>query len=263
MAKNSPQDKENRIYFSNKLNELLDIHNKKQIDLHRDLNIPKSTITGYVKGTSLPTSGNVQKIADYFGIKKSELDIRFQNDIFAPTSTLTLITDTASQLNEDRQLVVLNTAEDQLEEQNRKVYEIHEELHAYEITEKLAAASGLPSGYSYDSDHNQTYTLYSDKQINTRYDIASEVTGDSMEPLYKDGDIVLIQKGYNNVNGAVYAVDYDGKTYLKKVYLENNQFRLVSINDKYDDIYINLPVDEGLYFNIVGKVVDSFTPVVV
>lgn len=80
MAKYSPQEIENRKYFSEKLNYLITIYHKKKIDLHRDLDIPKSTITGYVNGTSLPTPGNVQKIADYFNISKSELDLRFKEE---------------------------------------------------------------------------------------------------------------------------------------------------------------------------------------
>lgn len=78
MAKADPQDKDNRIQFSNKLRELLNLRNKKQIDLHRDLGIPKSTITGYVKGTSLPNPETSQKIADYFNVPRSELDPRFK-----------------------------------------------------------------------------------------------------------------------------------------------------------------------------------------
>lgn len=78
MAKADPQDKDNRIQFSNKLRELLNLKNKKQIDLHRDLGIPKSTITGYVKGTSLPNPETSQKIADYFNVPRSELDPRFK-----------------------------------------------------------------------------------------------------------------------------------------------------------------------------------------
>ena len=78
MAKADPQDKDNRIQFSNKLRELLNLRNKKQIDLHRDLGIPKSTITGYVKGTSLPSPETSQKIADYFNVPRSELDPRFK-----------------------------------------------------------------------------------------------------------------------------------------------------------------------------------------
>lgn len=49
----------------------------RQIDLHNNTDIPKSTITGYVKGSSLPTPGNLQKIADFLNVKKSDLDLRF------------------------------------------------------------------------------------------------------------------------------------------------------------------------------------------
>lgn len=70
MAKNSPQDIKNREYFSANLNRIMKEKGVRQIDIHNDLDIPKSTITGYVKGRSLPTSGNLQKLADYLNVKK-------------------------------------------------------------------------------------------------------------------------------------------------------------------------------------------------
>lgn len=73
MAKNSPQDLINREIFSTNLNMLMAKKNIKQIDIHNKLGIPKSTITGYVKGRSLPTAGNVQKLADFFGVLKSDI----------------------------------------------------------------------------------------------------------------------------------------------------------------------------------------------
>ncbi|HEV1622292.1 TPA: helix-turn-helix domain-containing protein [Streptococcus pneumoniae] len=79
MAKNSPQDLKNREYFSNNLNRVMKEKGIRQIDLHNTLEIPKSTITGYVKGRSMPTSGNLQKLADYLGVKKSDLDPRFSD----------------------------------------------------------------------------------------------------------------------------------------------------------------------------------------
>lgn len=77
MAKNSPQDIKNRAYFSVNLNRIMKEKGVRQIDLHNNTGIPKSTITGYVKGSSLPTPGNLQKIADFLGVKKSDLDLRF------------------------------------------------------------------------------------------------------------------------------------------------------------------------------------------
>lgn len=77
MSKNSPQDIKNREIFSQNLNRIMKNKGIRQIDLHNNLGIPKSTITGYVKGYSMPTLGNIQKIADYLNVKKSDLDPRF------------------------------------------------------------------------------------------------------------------------------------------------------------------------------------------
>lgn len=84
MSKNSPQDIKNREIFSQNLNRIMKNKGVRQIDLHNNLGIPKSTITGYVKGYSMPTLGNIQKIADYLNVKKSDLDPRFS----ANSSTL-------------------------------------------------------------------------------------------------------------------------------------------------------------------------------
>lgn len=77
MTKNSPQDIKNRLYFSARLNRLMKEQGKRQIDLHNDLGIPKSTLTGYVKGRSMPNTENLQKIADYFKVEVSDIDPRF------------------------------------------------------------------------------------------------------------------------------------------------------------------------------------------
>lgn len=159
-----------------------------------------------------------------------------------------------SQLEPPRQKKVFTYAKEQLKEQ--KLLRDEPTLYEVKVTEKLAA--GL--GYSYQ-ENNEVFSVYTDNDNLPNYDIASYITGDSMEPKYHDGDVALIQLGYDNIQGGIYAVDYDGKTFLKKVYFEGDLIRLVSLNKKYDDIVISLPVDPYMYLNIVGKVVGSFTPV--
>ena len=66
-GKLTPQDIEYMKIISSNINRLLNEQNKKQVDIARGTKIPPSTITGYVKGTSLPIPGNVEKIADFFG----------------------------------------------------------------------------------------------------------------------------------------------------------------------------------------------------
>ncbi|VTT15841.1 phage repressor protein [Streptococcus dysgalactiae] len=73
-GKITPQEIEALRFFSSKLNDLLDETSTKQVELSKATGIPPSTLTGYVKGTSLPIPGNVQKIADYFGLMKSDID---------------------------------------------------------------------------------------------------------------------------------------------------------------------------------------------
>ncbi|WP_373417218.1 helix-turn-helix domain-containing protein [Streptococcus sp. O1] len=86
-GKLTPQDKLDMQEFSRRLNNLLSERNCTQAELARQTKIPPSTLTGYVKGTSLPVPGNVQKIADFFGLLKSDIDPRFSSSIKPITSS--------------------------------------------------------------------------------------------------------------------------------------------------------------------------------
>ena len=55
----SPQDKAATLTISKKIKELLKEQGKKQIELSRETGIPASTLTGYIKGTSLPIAANI------------------------------------------------------------------------------------------------------------------------------------------------------------------------------------------------------------
>lgn len=79
MSKNelTPQEIEYKKIISNTLNDLLNRSRKKQIDITREVGIPASTLTGYFKGTRLPAPENVEKLAKFFKVDKSEIDPRF------------------------------------------------------------------------------------------------------------------------------------------------------------------------------------------
>lgn len=77
-AELTPKDIEYKKIIASRLCYLLNQKNAKQIDIYRSTGIPASTLTGYFKGTSLPSSKNVQKIADFFGVGKEDIDPRFE-----------------------------------------------------------------------------------------------------------------------------------------------------------------------------------------
>lgn len=80
----TPQDIEYKKIISSKLQSLLQKSGKKQIDITRQVNIPASTLTGYFKGTRLPSPENVEKLAKFFNVENYEIDPRFKpvtNDV--------------------------------------------------------------------------------------------------------------------------------------------------------------------------------------
>lgn len=87
-----------------------------QKELADAIGISPSTMSDYMNLRSNPSHGVIQKIADFFGILKSDIDTTYKeiNDI----------TRIYSQLTSDRQEIVYKVAEDQLEEQN-KIVQLH------------------------------------------------------------------------------------------------------------------------------------------
>lgn len=262
MAKNNPQDLINKKIFSENLNKYMASKGVRQIDLHNATGIPKSTITGYVKGTSLPTAGNLQKMADFLNVTKSRLDPRFvvnlteEVQILQNKSTPTQSTDLSSDLlHLDQKLNTKNRSKwidygtTLLEEQENTVEELG-------ITYDVETVSSLAAGVGFSYDDNDTRTVQVTNEP-PRHDIASIVSGDSMLPNYHDGDVVyLVDKGISNYSGQVCAVVVDDLTYLKRVYTEPNALRLVSINPQYSDIIIDFPPSEDTHikiFSVVGS----------
>lgn len=254
MVKSSPQDDKNKLYFSSKLNELLNLNNKKQIDLHRDLQIPKSTITGYVKGTSLPTMGNLQKIADYFNVLKSDIDLRFKtvNDNTEDGLKLSLLTKYDKLTTENKKKVVDyadNKLKDQMRQQN-KIHSINERNIFY--VDVLGAVSAGTGEWLTKEQHEEV-------AVNNEpptYDFALRVNGDSMTPIFSDGQIIYVNKVYENDevrNNQFVIAELNGDAYVKKIVFDDNRksCRLISLNKKYADIEIKKSDD----FKVVGVVV--------
>ncbi|BDD38847.1 hypothetical protein GUT183_10850 [Streptococcus ruminantium] len=92
----------------------------------------------------------------------------------------------------------------------------------------------LSAGYGNDIwDEYETKEVFTDREY--LYDVATWIDGHSMEPVYQDGEVALIREGGFDYDSAVYAIVWNDQLYIKKVYLEEDGYRLVSINDSYPD----------------------------
>lgn len=154
------------------------------------------------------------------------------------------------QLNHKRQEQVIAFLNEQFLQQEAEKQEATDQLYPVQTVTQLAA--GL--GYAFNDYDFETVHVPSEPP---RYDLASLVNGDSMYPTYRNGDVVyLVDRGFTTYNGEVCAVAINNRTYLKQVYLEKEQLRLVSINPDYKDIIIPFPPEEDTHikiYHVVGK----------
>lgn len=65
--------KEEREILSKNLNRLLKSKGKTQADVVRELGIPEATIRSWFSGEKYPRIQNIQKLADYFNVKRSQI----------------------------------------------------------------------------------------------------------------------------------------------------------------------------------------------
>ena len=213
----------------------------------------------------VPSLEAIQSIAKALSIDLDELISDTEDVIKLPkitNDTIEKITTTVQQLNEENQNKTYKYAKNLLQFQNRTVKEVAVKYKPKQLTE-IFVTEKVAAGVGYAYGNNEVTSYYSDRDDLMPYDMATFVFGDSMEPEFSDGDIILLRQGYDNVNGDIYVVDYDGKSYVKKLYNDGSRFVLKSLNKKYSDIIIyRSDLESGdIYFNIIGKVVDSFTPV--
>lgn len=95
---------------------------------------------------------------------------------------------------------------------------------------------------------------YSNNLLNAdEYDLTAIIQDDSMKPKYNKGDRVYINFGYDFTVGDIYLIEYDNSTYIRKVFNDGYRVRLISLNDEYEPINIDIPIEKQ--FNIIGKVI--------
>lgn len=260
-GKLTPQDIEYMKTISVNINRLLNEQNKKQIDIARETKIPPSTLTGYVKGTSLPIPGNVQKIADFFGVLKSDIDPRFksskqintsENDI--DNSLISQINTKVTKLHKTRQKKVLTFADKQLKEQELELNNqntINEPQIIYYTYNYYDQALSAGTGQYLNDIQVEQIEL----PIDVDADFVVPIYGDSMEPEYHSGDYVFVKLSVELSDGDIGVFEYYGDAYIKELVINDSGAYLHSLNPKYDDILVDIDSD----FRIIGEVVGRYS----
>lgn len=232
-------NKERNKIIANNIRKYLKQSTMTQKQLAELIGIKPSTLSDYLNLRSNPSHGVIQKIADVFGIVKSDIDTTYKED--------NDITTVYNQLTPPRQKRVLDFATEQLDEQNNKVLHIN----SNNIVSEEVAVYGYASAGTGETviDGVEFTTQYNGHIPN--HDFALQVNGDSMEPLFEDKEIIFIDKTKQINSGQIGIFVIDGEAYLKKVFISDKGIRLVSLNSKYPDLFF----DKNNDIKVAGKVI--------
>lgn len=247
--------------LGNSIKELRKSKKLTQKNLAELTGFKQNTISNHENGNRQLDETDIRVYAEALGVSPQYLfDSAKPSSIeVTPTPTTSQIQTIYDQLEPPRQRKVITYAEKLRDEQEKrrkaKKNEVSEkviDLYQVEVVSETAAACGFNYGFGYDDTERETIEV--DEQP-PRHDIATKVSGDSMQPDYQDGDILyLVDKGLTTYNGDLAVIAYGDRSYFKKIYTENGRLRLVSLNDKYEDIILDFPPAEDTHIKIYAVV---------
>lgn len=216
------------------IREKLDEKQMSISELARQVGMSKSTISRYMNESREFPVNKVNLFAKALNLE-SEYILGFSAK--ADISTI------YNQLEPPRQAKVYDFAKAQLEAQN-KVVSIEETQTVY-LNSKLSAGTGI-----LDLDPTDTKEIEYKGHV-PKHDLAFMVDGDSMYPMFEDGEVVFVEKTPDIYNGQFIAVQINEEAYIKKAYVENSHLRLVSLNKDYEDIIASEDDD----IRVIGRII--------
>ena len=111
---------------------------------------------------------------------------------------------------------------------------------------ELPASAGI--GTWLEDGYNTPVTVRKTKEAE-RANVVIKVSGDSMEPLYTDGDKVLVKIQPDIEPGEIGIFIVDGEGFIKK----KGERELISVNPEYDNIPIGKFTDYRCFGKVLGK----------
>lgn len=235
--------KELAKFIGNKIRYYRTKLNLTQDQLGEKLNTKKATISNYETGYRTPKQDDLFEIAHILNISIDDLFPTRNNKKNDITSIY-------NKLTPPRQENVLNYANEQLDEQNSKGDNVVD-INSYKQEKTPVNVNGCVSAGVGERLHDETLFTEMVKGPIPTHDLALKVNGDSMEPMFKDGEIIFVEKTHNIKNGQIGIFIIEEEAYVKKVFVEDDRLTLVSLNKEYDDLHFYR--NESV--RLVGKVI--------
>ncbi|MBC9970265.1 helix-turn-helix domain-containing protein, partial [Staphylococcus aureus] len=209
--------------FKDRLKQIMSERKISQSELSRRTGIGRNSISDYLNGKYEAKQDKVFELAKALNVNEAWLmgfDISKNRKIENND-----ITSIYSKLTPPRQSNVLNYANEQLDEQNTKGDNIVD-INSYKQDRIAVNVNGCVSAGVGERLHGETLFTEMVKAPIPPHDLALKVNGDSMEPMFKDGEIIFVEKTHNIKNGQIGIFIIEEEAYVKKVFVEDDRLTL-------------------------------------
>lgn len=240
--------------FGSRLKEQRERLGLTQTQLAKLLKVTKGAVGNYETGTSSPKAEILYKL---FDILQCDANYLFQDETSNGISDNTFSKSEITHIKKYRALdrhgkkIVDYVLDEETERMQTLAVQAEDEDDEDDVIDvdfaSLKASAGNGFQLFDDCPSDKLKVLYNEKT--RQADICIKVAGHSMEPVFNDGDILLVRK-QPSVNVGEYGIwIINGDTgYVKK----SGPDRLISVNDEYDDIYPGEFDEIRCYGKVIG-----------
>lgn len=229
-----------RSALTRNLNELLKIKGIKAVDLAETAGVSKSAVSHWLAGDNSPNIEVLAKICIAYDIKLSEM---LNEKIEVSLGDKELLKKYRSLDDYGKEAVdnILDIEFKRCSSENN-VIDLTMELPMPELPASAGTGTWLEDGY------NTPVTVKRTKEAE-RANVVIRVSGESMEPLFSDGECVLVRIQPDIESGEIGIFIVDNEGYIKR----KGNGELISVNPEYENISIDEYTDYRCFGKVLGK----------
>ncbi len=212
------------------------------------LRLPYTTYNNYEKGNREPTGGMICKLAEFYEVTTDYLLGRKEFEAKAESELETKL-DALDDHGKRLVKMVLDAEYERCTGEKSAVTEQTVQSGKYITMRSSQYRVSAGTGFSLDEGDDFIEVSVPDTPLTRRADFCLTITGDSMEPVYHDGDRVLVKRADFVAKGEIGIFMVDGSGYIKKF----GGDRLISINSDYNDIILSHERYAKCFGNVLGR----------
>lgn len=218
-----------------------------QKEFARKIDVNEKTVSAWKKNNSLPPLDKISNISDCLDVsidflitgqekRSSMAELTFDEQI---------LLNNFKKLSDKSKGMVLGKAETLVELECKEDSSQQKDMITILSSDyRVSAGRGVLL-----DEESPTEITVPDTPEARKADFALTICGDSMEPIYHDGDVVLVRKMPGVEIGEIGIFYVDGGGYIKKY----GGDRLISLNSAYDDILLNENTEIRCFGKVIGR----------